>query len=161
MLKRCQNCFTTPTVNWMLKDCRSLRGRAEVPCAGCGWTCGGHVQSCKVSALHVSVVRDWGYFFPTLPTLPTLQLFQDSEEDALEDTEDWWRCESPWWGCCLALEASKLWLHRLHIGTLGGEEFGIWAASQLSMKAYESDGSRLWQEDQGHGNSTGGCGMFG
>ena len=63
------------------------------------------MQSCKVSALHVSVVRDWRI---VLPTLPTLQLFQDSEEDTLEDSEDWWRCESPWWGCCLALEASKL-----------------------------------------------------
>ena len=24
---------------------------------------------------------------------------EDSEEDTLEDAEDWWRCESPWWGC--------------------------------------------------------------
>ena len=70
------------------------------------------------------------FFFP-------FQLSQDSEEDTLEDAEDWWRCESPWWGCCLALEASNFDFTVFTVFTLARvpKSLGFWAASQLSMKA--------------------------
>ena len=83
----------------------------------------------------------FAYFVSTLSTLFLFffpfQLSQDSEEDTLEDAEDWWRCESPWWGCCLALEASNFDFTVFTVFTLARvpKSLGFWAASQLSMKA--------------------------